>query len=234
MMFTGGAHAKRRNAGGGSGRKSSADRRSPRAGRSPQARVGAEGYTYRTRIPVLNPTDLPPTTSTGKTYVYKTRVPRRDIAAASVSPAREKNNIGGAITKRRGAVKHNKVHVVRGHKLVAKFFRQPTFCAFCKDFLWGFGKQGYQCQGKYYISDSTFSHCTGHVVPLLIFHSCVSACQTAVHKKCHDKLLTKCPESGRESENTIVSPLYVHVTDLLRSLRFHVVWFFSTGSQMRR
>jgi len=31
------------------------------------------------------------------------------------------------------------------------------------------------------------------------------ACQTAVHKKCHDKLLTKCPESGRESENTIVS-----------------------------
>lgn len=31
-----------------------------------------------------------------------------------------------------------------------------------------------------------------------------------------------------------VSPLYVHVTDLLRSLRFHVVWFFSTRSQMRR
>lgn len=33
----------------------------------------------------------------------------------------------------------------------------------------------------------------------------IIACQTAVHKKCHDKLLTKCPESGRESENTIVS-----------------------------
>ncbi|XP_076757553.1 uncharacterized protein LOC143427371 [Xylocopa sonorina] len=170
MMFTGGSHAKRRNAGGGSSRKSSADRRSP------QTRAGAEGYIYRTRIPVLNPTDLPPTTSTGKAYVYKTRVPRRDIAAASISPPREKNNIGGgAITRRRGAVKHNKVHVIRGHRLVAKFFRQPTFCAFCKDFLWGFGKQGYQCQ----------------------------ACQTAVHKKCHDKLLTKCPESGRESENTI-------------------------------
>ncbi|XP_053988534.1 putative protein kinase C delta type homolog [Hylaeus anthracinus] len=170
MMFTGGTHAKRRNAGGGpaAGRKTSVDRRSP------QARVGAEGYTYRTRIPVLNPAELPPTTSTGKTYVYKTRVPRRDIAVASASSSYE-NNVGGAITKRRGAVKHNKVHVVRGHRLVAKFFRQPTFCAFCKDFLWGFGKQGYQCQ----------------------------ACQTAVHKKCHDKLLTKCPESGRESENTI-------------------------------
>lgn len=30
-------------------------------------------------------------------------------------------------------------------------------------------------------------------------------CQTAVHKRCHDKLLGKCPGSGRESESTIVS-----------------------------
>ncbi|KAI5711602.1 hypothetical protein M8J75_001710 [Diaphorina citri] len=85
------------------------------------------------------------------------------------------NVFGRAITRRRGAIKHQKVHQVKGHYFVAKFFRQPTFCAFCKDFLWGFGKQGYQCQ----------------------------TCQTAVHKKCHDKLLTKCSGSGRESESTI-------------------------------
>nr|CAD7409465.1 unnamed protein product [Timema cristinae] len=42
---------------------------------------------------------------------------------------------GKAITKRRGAIKHQKVHEVKGHKFMAKFFRQPTFCAFCKDFL---------------------------------------------------------------------------------------------------
>lgn len=170
MMFTGGSHAKRRNAGGGSGRKSSVEHRSVS-----QSRMGPEGYTYRTRIPTpFNPADLPPSSS-AKTYVYKTRVPRR-VAEASVSPP-PSENIGGGfpITKRRGAVKQNKVHVIRGHKLVAKFFRQPTFCTFCKEFLWGFGKQGYQCQ----------------------------ACQTAVHKKCHDKLLTKCPGSGRESESTI-------------------------------
>lgn len=33
----------------------------------------------------------------------------------------------------------------------------------------------------------------------------VTGCQTAVHKKCHEKLLTKCPGSGIDSESTIVS-----------------------------
>ena len=92
-------------------------------------------YIIRTRIPSpLNPSDLPPA-STGRTYVYRTRIPRRDAVGAASSPPPE-NNVGVPITRRRGAVKHNKVHVVRGHRLVAKFFRQPTFCAFCKDFLW--------------------------------------------------------------------------------------------------
>ncbi|CAG0922089.1 unnamed protein product [Notodromas monacha] len=81
----------------------------------------------------------------------------------------------GGITRRRGAMKQQKVHEARGHRFVAKFFRQPTFCAFCRDFLWGFGKQGYQCQ----------------------------QCQCAVHKKCHDKILGKCPGSGKESQSTI-------------------------------
>lgn len=81
----------------------------------------------------------------------------------------------GGINKRRGAIKHHKIHEAKGHKFIAKFFRQPTFCAFCKDFLWGFGKQGYQCQ----------------------------SCQVAVHKKCHGKFLGKCPGSSLESQATL-------------------------------
>ncbi|KAF8791393.1 putative protein kinase C delta type like protein [Argiope bruennichi] len=75
---------------------------------------------------------------------------------------------------RRGAVKLQNVHEAKGHAFVAKFFRQPTFCAFCKEFLWGFGKQGYQCL----------------------------ACQVAVHKKCHEKFLGKCTGSTLKSQAT--------------------------------
>lgn len=41
----------------------------------------------------------------------------------------------------------------------------------------------------------------------LIYFSLFLACQTAVHKKCHDKLLGTCSESSFNSESTIVSLL---------------------------
>jgi len=42
----------------------------------------------------------------------------------------------GGIAKRRGAIKHLKVHEAQGHKFIATFFHQPTFCSYCNDFLW--------------------------------------------------------------------------------------------------
>ncbi|XP_031566552.1 protein kinase C delta type-like [Actinia tenebrosa] len=71
------------------------------------------------------------------------------------------------LTGRRGAMRKQKEHIVRGHRFVARFFRQPVFCAFCREFLWGFNKQGYQCR----------------------------ACQLTCHKKCHDKILHNCTGS---------------------------------------
>lgn len=41
-----------------------------------------------------------------------------------------------ALRGRRNAIRQQKVQEIKGHQFRRKFFRQPTYCSLCHEFMW--------------------------------------------------------------------------------------------------
>uniref|UniRef100_A0A669C6W1 Protein kinase C n=1 Tax=Oreochromis niloticus TaxID=8128 RepID=A0A669C6W1_ORENI len=93
--------------------------------------------------------------------------------ADSKQPVKEEE--APTLNRRRGAIKQAKIHFIKNHEFIATFFRQPTFCSVCREFVWGLNKQGYKCR----------------------------QCNAAIHKKCIDKIIGRCTGTAANSRDTV-------------------------------
>uniref|UniRef100_H0VF32 protein kinase C n=1 Tax=Cavia porcellus TaxID=10141 RepID=H0VF32_CAVPO len=96
----------------------------------------------------------------GKVFVVIT------LTGSFAEATHHRDRIFKHFTRKRQRAMRRRVHQINGHKFMATYLRQPTYCSHCREFI---------CLGTFVIAGFNFLVCT-----------CV------VHKRCHHLIVTAC------------------------------------------
>uniref|UniRef100_A0A8C3A941 Protein kinase C n=1 Tax=Cyclopterus lumpus TaxID=8103 RepID=A0A8C3A941_CYCLU len=126
---------------------------------------------------------------------------------------------GPTLNRRRGAIKQAKIHFIKNHEFIATFFRQPTFCSVCREFVWSkcidkiigrctgtaansrdtvFQKERFKIdmphrfKNNNYMSPTFCDHCGSLLWGIVKQGLKCEDCAMNVHHKCQDKVANLC------------------------------------------
>ncbi|KHJ40426.1 phorbol esters/diacylglycerol binding domain protein [Trichuris suis] len=110
---------------------------------------------------------------------------------------------------RRGALRQKNVHEVRGHQFIARFFKQPTFCSHCKDFLWQARISPHEMSNEVDPISQYCHNCRRYLRGLNKQGFQCRVCTLVVHKRCHEFVSFNCPGADKGVDSDVSKALYL-------------------------
>uniref|UniRef100_A0A667X9F9 Protein kinase C beta type n=1 Tax=Myripristis murdjan TaxID=586833 RepID=A0A667X9F9_9TELE len=108
---------------------------------------------------------------------------------------------------RQGALRQKNVHEVKNHKFIARFFKQPTFCSHCTDFICDCRTQDPRSKHRFkvhtYSSPTFCDHCGSLLYGLIHQGMKCDHCMMNIHKRCVANVPSLCGTDHTERRGRI-------------------------------